>query len=99
MSHHPENTNPAETFAALTKSDPKVAHLVGNHFSKPASAERVNAAKAGLEKNGFKVYVVNTRDDAFETIKTMIPAVCLTIFTTYVSWSSSSLSTNCGSFS
>ncbi|KAG0036674.1 hypothetical protein BGZ82_003888 [Podila clonocystis] len=71
---HPENTNPAETFAGLTKSDPKVAHLAGNHYSKPASAERVNAAKAGLEKNGFKVHVVNTRADAFETLKHLIPA-------------------------
>lgn len=76
---HPENTNLAETFAGLTKSDPQVTHLVGNHFSKPASAERVNAAKAGLEKNGFKVYVVNTRADAFETLKTLIPAVRLTM--------------------
>ncbi|KAI9239294.1 MAG: prespore-specific protein [Podila humilis] len=71
---HPENTNLAETFAGLTKSDPKVSHLAGNHFSKPASAERVNAAKAGLEKNGFKVHVVNTRADAFETLKSLIPA-------------------------
>ncbi|KAF9387096.1 hypothetical protein CPB97_002972 [Podila verticillata] len=78
---HPENTNLAETFAGLTKSDPKVAHLVGNHFSKPASAERVNAAKAGLEKNGFKVHIVNSRADAFETIKTMIPAIG---FITYI---------------
>lgn len=82
---HPENTNLAETFAGLTKSDPKVAHLVGNHFSKPASAERVNAAKAGLEKNGFKVHIVNSRADAFETIKTMIPAVRLTILISHVS--------------
>ncbi|KAF8952471.1 hypothetical protein CPC16_010154 [Podila verticillata] len=72
---HPENTNLAETFAGLTKSDPKVSHLAGNHFSKPASAERVNAAKAGLEKNGFKVHVVNTRADAFETLKSLIPAI------------------------
>ncbi|KAF9313996.1 hypothetical protein BG003_004596 [Podila horticola] len=71
---HPENTNLAETFAVLSKSDAKVNHLFGNHFSKPASAERVNAAKAGLEKTGFKVHVVNTRADAFETLKQLIPA-------------------------
>lgn len=74
---HPENTNLAETFAGLTTSDAKVAHLAGDHFSKPASAERVSAAKAGLEKNGFKVHVVNTRADAFETLKHLIPAVSL----------------------
>ncbi|KAF9314430.1 hypothetical protein BG006_003940 [Podila minutissima] len=82
---HPENTNLAETFAGLTTSDAKVAHLAGNHFSKPASAERVSAAKAGLEKNGFKVHVVNTRADAFETLKHLIPAGASIIgFITYI---------------
>ncbi|KAK5816411.1 prespore-specific protein [Linnemannia elongata] len=70
----PENTNLAETFAELTKSDAKVTSLADSHFAKPASAERVNAAKAALEKNGFKVHVVNTRADAFEALKNLIPA-------------------------
>ncbi|KAF9411785.1 hypothetical protein BGZ94_001230 [Podila epigama] len=71
---HPENTNPAETFAGLTKTDPKVSGLVDTHFSKPASADRVRAAKAGLESKGFKVHVVNSRADAFELLKHLIPA-------------------------
>ncbi|KAF8943235.1 hypothetical protein BGZ47_005659 [Haplosporangium gracile] len=70
----PQNTNLAETFAELTKTDDKVTSLANSHFSKPASAERLNAAKAGLEKNGFKVHVVNTRADAFEALKNLIPA-------------------------
>ncbi|KAF9545659.1 hypothetical protein EC957_010640 [Mortierella hygrophila] len=70
----PQNTNPAETFAELTKSDPKVTSLFDSHFAKPASADRVNAAKAALEKNGFRVHVVNTRADAFEAVKNLIPA-------------------------
>ncbi|KAK3815776.1 MAG: prespore-specific protein [Linnemannia elongata] len=70
----PQNTNLAETFAELTKSDEKVTSLANSHFSKPASAERVNAARAALEKNGFKVHVVNTRADAFEAVKNLIPA-------------------------
>ncbi|OAQ23907.1 DUF1121-domain-containing protein, partial [Linnemannia elongata AG-77] len=70
----PQNTNLAETFAELTKSDAKVTSLADSHFAKPASAERVNAAKAALEKNGFKVHVVNTRADAFEALKNLIPA-------------------------
>ncbi|KAG0287495.1 hypothetical protein BGZ96_008582 [Linnemannia gamsii] len=70
----PENTNLAETFAGLTKTDEKVTSLTNSHFAKAASAERVNAAKAALEKNGFKVHVVNTRADAFEALKNLIPA-------------------------
>ncbi|KAG0339871.1 hypothetical protein BG004_006638 [Podila humilis] len=70
---HPLNTNQAETFAGLTTTDAQVTGLAGSHFSKPASAERINAAKAGLEKNGFIVHVVNTRADAFEALKALIP--------------------------
>ncbi|KAG0371504.1 hypothetical protein BGX24_001575, partial [Mortierella sp. AD032] len=70
----PQNTNVAETFAALTKSDTQITALSSSHYGKAASADRVNAAKAGLEKNGFKVHVVNTRDDAFVALKNLIPA-------------------------
>ncbi|KAF9912825.1 hypothetical protein EC991_008691 [Linnemannia zychae] len=70
----PQNTNIAETFGALTKSDAQITSLATSHFSKAASADRVNAAKAGLEKNGFKVHVVNTKDDAFVALKNLIPA-------------------------
>lgn len=71
----PQNTNLAETFAGLTKTDEKVTSLSNSQFAKAASAERINAAKAALEKNGFKVNVVNTRADAFEALKNLIPAV------------------------
>ncbi|KAF9111177.1 hypothetical protein BGX27_005293 [Mortierella sp. AM989] len=70
----PQNTNLKETFAELTKNDEKVTALASTHFSKAASAERINAAKAGLEANGFKVHIVNTRADAFEALKNLIPA-------------------------
>ncbi|KAG0045665.1 hypothetical protein BGZ89_005541, partial [Linnemannia elongata] len=43
-------------------------------YTKVVSAERVEAAKAGLEKSGFKVHVVENRAEAFNTIKTLIPA-------------------------
>ncbi|KAF9174326.1 hypothetical protein BGX21_005633 [Mortierella sp. AD011] len=69
----PQNTNLKETHAELTKNDEKVQSLASSHYSKPASAERINAAKAALEANGFKVYVVNTRADAFEAVKNLIP--------------------------
>ncbi|KAG0080738.1 hypothetical protein BGZ93_002600 [Podila epicladia] len=40
----------------------------------PASPERIAAAKAGLEKNGFIVHVVKDRGQAFETLTSLIPA-------------------------
>ncbi|KAG9065248.1 hypothetical protein KI688_002571 [Linnemannia hyalina] len=74
MSAHPENTHVTHTFAALAKSDAQLAALADHHYSKAVSAERVEAAKAGLEKAGFKVHVVENRGEAFNTIKNLIPA-------------------------
>lgn len=71
---HPENTHINHTFAALVKSDTQLAALADHHYSKPASADRVAAAKAGLEANGFKVHVVESRGAAFDTLKSLIPA-------------------------
>ncbi|KAF9547082.1 hypothetical protein EC957_008931 [Mortierella hygrophila] len=74
MSAHPENTHVTHTFAALAKSDAQLAALADHHYSKAVSAERVEAAKVGLEKAGFKVHVVENRGEAFNTIKNLIPA-------------------------
>ncbi|KAF9944403.1 hypothetical protein BGZ70_004687, partial [Mortierella alpina] len=69
----PQNTNLAETFLELTKTDHQITSLSSSHYGKAASADRVNAAKAGLEANGFNVHIVNTRADAFEILKRLIP--------------------------
>jgi len=69
----PQNTNVAETFLELTKTDHQITSLSSSHYGKAASADRVNAAKAGLEANGFNVHIVNTRLDAFEIVKRLIP--------------------------
>ncbi|GJJ68209.1 hypothetical protein EMPS_00555 [Entomortierella parvispora] len=71
---HPENTNTNHTFEALVKADAQLAVLADHKYTKTASAERVAAAKAGLEANGFKVHVVNGKGEAFETLKSLIPA-------------------------
>ncbi|KAG0032852.1 hypothetical protein BGZ82_006355 [Podila clonocystis] len=71
---HPENDHPEHTFAALAKSDAQLAHFANSPYTKPASPERIATAKAGLEKNGFKVHVVKDRGQAFETLKCLIPA-------------------------
>ncbi|KAG0001810.1 hypothetical protein BGZ65_003162 [Modicella reniformis] len=73
MSTAPANTNIKETFAALVESDTQVTQLKSSPYAKTASLERVNTAKAALEANGFKVHVVNTRAEAFETLKNLIP--------------------------
>ncbi|KAF8930266.1 prespore-specific protein [Dissophora ornata] len=74
MAAHPENTHVTHTFAALAKSDAQLAPLADSPYTKAASDERVAAAKAGLEASGFKVHVVNTKGEAFETLKSLIPA-------------------------
>lgn len=71
---HPENTHTNHTFAALVKSDAQLAALADHKYTKVVSAERVEAAKASLEKSGFKVHLVNSRGEAFETVKNLIPA-------------------------
>lgn len=70
---HPENDHPEHAFSALAKSDAQLARFVNSPYTKPASPERIAAAKAGLEKNGFKVYVVKDRGQAFETLTSLIP--------------------------
>ncbi|KAF9582486.1 hypothetical protein BGW38_000145 [Lunasporangiospora selenospora] len=73
MASHPENTHLNHTFAALALADQQLAPLVDHKYTRAVSSERVASAKAGLEANGFKVHVVNTRGDAFETLKNLIP--------------------------
>lgn len=71
---HPENDHPEHTFAALAKSDAQLARFSHSLYAKPVSPERIVAARAGLEKNGFQVYVVKNRGKAFETLKSLVPA-------------------------
>ncbi|KAF9351895.1 hypothetical protein BGX34_000302 [Mortierella sp. NVP85] len=71
---HPENTHVDHTFAALVKTDAQLTALADHHYSKTASVERVKNAKASLEANGFKVHLVGSRGEAFETLKSLIPA-------------------------
>ncbi|KAG0357773.1 hypothetical protein BC939DRAFT_447768 [Gamsiella multidivaricata] len=74
MSVRPENTFAHTTLDALVKIDEQIAHLKDNAYTKAASPERFNTAKAGLEAKGFKVTVAENKDDAFEKLKTLIPA-------------------------
>ncbi|GJJ68867.1 hypothetical protein EMPS_01213 [Entomortierella parvispora] len=69
----PQNTNLAETFEGLSKTDAQITPLAHSPYHKAASPDRINAAKVALEANGFKVHVVNNRDEAFATVKSLIP--------------------------
>ncbi|KAG0229338.1 hypothetical protein BGW41_003072, partial [Actinomortierella wolfii] len=72
---HPKNDHEKHTLAALLKSDAQLAAsgLANSPYAKPASNERVQAAKSGLEAKGFKVHLVQNKGEAFETLKSLIP--------------------------
>ncbi|KAF9164677.1 hypothetical protein DFQ26_001162 [Actinomortierella ambigua] len=72
---HPKNEHEKHTFAALLKSDEQLAAsgLANSPYAKPASEERVQAAKAGLEAKGFKVHLAQDKTEAFNTLKSLIP--------------------------
>ncbi|KAG0058788.1 hypothetical protein BGZ89_000968 [Linnemannia elongata] len=73
MSTRPANSYAHTTLEALLKTDEKIAHLKDGAYSKAASPERFESARAALESKGFKVTVAQNRDEAFETLKTLIP--------------------------
>ncbi|KAF9164679.1 hypothetical protein DFQ26_001164 [Actinomortierella ambigua] len=72
---HPKNGHEKHTLAALLKSDEQLAAsgLANSPYAKPASEERVQAAKAGLEAKGFKVHLAQNKTEAFNTLKSLIP--------------------------
>ncbi|KAF9914032.1 hypothetical protein BX616_009103 [Lobosporangium transversale] len=74
MSTRPENSFANTTFQALVNSDPQIAHLKDGAYSKAASPERFNITKAGLEAKGFKVTIAENKDEAYEKLKSLIPA-------------------------
>ncbi|KAF9112245.1 hypothetical protein BGX27_003754, partial [Mortierella sp. AM989] len=71
---HSESYHSSRTFDALAKSDTQLAALSGHYYSKTVSAEPVNTTKTALEANSFKVHLVNSRGEAFETLKSLIPS-------------------------
>ncbi|KAG0263195.1 hypothetical protein DFQ27_001881 [Actinomortierella ambigua] len=72
---HPKNEHEKHTRAALLKSDAQLAAsgLANSPYSQPASQERFQTAKAGLEAKGFKVHVAQNKSEAFNTLKSLIP--------------------------
>ncbi|KAF9112238.1 hypothetical protein BGX27_003747 [Mortierella sp. AM989] len=69
---HPKSDYSSHTFDALVKSDTQLAALSGHPYSKTISVEPVHTTKTALEANGFKVHLVNSQGEAFETLKSSI---------------------------
>ncbi|KAG0303123.1 hypothetical protein BGZ98_006974 [Dissophora globulifera] len=75
MSTRPANSHANITFEALVNVDEQIAHLKDGAYSKAASPERFETTRAALEAKGFKVTVAEDKDDAFEKLKSLIPAI------------------------
>ncbi|KAI8363106.1 hypothetical protein B0O80DRAFT_482284 [Mortierella sp. GBAus27b] len=73
MSTRPENSHANTTFQALAEVDKELSLLKDGAYSKSATIERFNVAKAGLEAKGFKVTVAQDKDEAFGKLKSLIP--------------------------
>ncbi|KAG0335407.1 hypothetical protein BG004_008464 [Podila humilis] len=69
----PSSTFDNVSFDALTKEDAAVSHLRDSAYTKPASDEKIDKAKAAMEAKGFIVHVVNDRDAAFHKVLELIP--------------------------
>ncbi|KAG0252230.1 hypothetical protein BG011_007112 [Mortierella polycephala] len=70
----PKSTFDDVTFSSLVKSDPELAKYHDSKYQHPASDEAIEKARQGLEARGFTVYVVNNKDEAFDKIRSLIPA-------------------------
>lgn len=69
------NNHPEQTLAALLESDPVLkASGLPQQWNKVADEATLLRTIEELKKRHHKVIVVNTRAEAFETVKTLIPA-------------------------
>lgn len=71
----PKSTFDDVTFESLAATDDQLKSFKDSHYRRPASDATIAKTKAALEKRGFKVHVVKDKADAFEKVKSLIPAV------------------------
>ncbi|KAG0204497.1 hypothetical protein BGX28_003591 [Mortierella sp. GBA30] len=74
QSVRPKSTFEDITFDGLLKSDPQLAPYSSSKYRSPVSDERFEKTRNGLEARGFKVHVAKDKDEAFEKLKSLIPA-------------------------
>ncbi|CAG8729611.1 28227_t:CDS:2 [Dentiscutata erythropus] len=70
------NNHPEETREALLKSDTKLSSgevVVDHRYAAVASEASIQATKTSLEANLHEVTVVETKEEAFEFLKNLIP--------------------------
>ncbi|CAG8509066.1 6164_t:CDS:2 [Paraglomus brasilianum] len=68
------NNRPQDVYSALKQTDEAVKNLEYEKYAKVAPEDSVARTKAALEANGFTVHVKDTREEARELLKTIIPA-------------------------
>ncbi|KAF9583112.1 hypothetical protein BGW38_010217 [Lunasporangiospora selenospora] len=74
MQQRPKSTFDDVTYDSLLQADPALAPCKGSPYRNAASDERIERARQGLESKGFKTHVVSDRDEAFDKVKSLIPA-------------------------
>lgn len=69
-----QNNHPEQVYSALKQTDEAVKNLEYEKYAKLAPEDSLARTKAALEANGFVVHVKNTREEACDFLKTLIPA-------------------------
>ncbi|CAG8847708.1 25108_t:CDS:1, partial [Racocetra persica] len=70
------NNHPEETREALLKTDPKLSTkevVLDDKYAAVAPEASIQATKASLEAKHHEVTILETREDAFEFLKNLIP--------------------------
>ncbi|KAF0561601.1 DUF1121-domain-containing protein [Gigaspora margarita] len=70
------NNHPEETREALLKTDPKISSkevVIDDRYAAVASEASIQATKASLEAKSHEVTILETKEEAFEFLKNLIP--------------------------
>ncbi|KAF9099350.1 hypothetical protein BGX23_002797 [Mortierella sp. AD031] len=70
----PKSTFEEVTWKAFLTHEPELNALADSKYRNPASDEKIEKTKAALEARGFKVHVVENKDQAFQKVVELIPA-------------------------
>ncbi|KAF8946505.1 hypothetical protein BGZ47_000376 [Haplosporangium gracile] len=70
----PTSTFEEVTWKAFLTHEPELNALADSKYRHLASEDTVEKTKKALEARGFKVHVVNNKDEAFQKVVSLIPA-------------------------
>ncbi|KAG0310701.1 hypothetical protein BGZ97_012402 [Linnemannia gamsii] len=74
----PKSTFEDVTWKSFLTYEPELNALADSKYRHLASGDTVEKTKEALEERGFKVHVVNNKDEAFQKVVSLIPAVAIT---------------------